>query len=109
MSANEPCPGCGVGVGQLHRLGCDVEPCPYCGGQLLSCEHYLFGAEEPPPHDDRMRWTGDWPGEAECREYGWYWNAGGRCGREDPGAAPDLNRLRTEAAWDREQKRWVRR
>lgn len=32
------CPGCGVAVGQLHDLFCTKERCPFCGGQLASCE-----------------------------------------------------------------------
>lgn len=31
------CPSCGVGVGSLHTLGCPVELCPWCGGQLNHC------------------------------------------------------------------------
>ena len=42
------CPDCNVGKGRLHILGCDIEPCPYCGLQLLSCEHFDFGNEEAP-------------------------------------------------------------
>ena len=34
----EKCHDCGVEVGQIHIVECDVERCPKCGGQLIFCE-----------------------------------------------------------------------
>jgi len=46
------CHDCNVEEGQLHVFGCDMERCPFCGKQLISCgccyeklgitEHYDF-------------------------------------------------------------------
>jgi len=33
----ELCPSCGVKTGGMHTLGCPVEVCPWCGGQLHYC------------------------------------------------------------------------
>jgi len=31
------CHDCGVKEGQIHTLGCDMERCPFCGRQSISC------------------------------------------------------------------------
>ena len=42
------CPSCGVEVGSLHTLGCPVEVCPWCDGQLnhCNCRFEQLGVEE---------------------------------------------------------------
>ena len=32
------CGDCGVREGELHVLGCDMEDCPFCGQQLITCD-----------------------------------------------------------------------
>ncbi len=106
-SPSDNCPDCGASPGEHHVPDCDVEQCPYCGTQLISCS-----CEDDPPGDDRLPWTGTWPGVEECREYGWYSRRGPGgwepCGPDVAGdVTEDLNRLRREAVWDRMKKRFI--
>jgi len=83
------CPDCGVEPGQLHDHGCDVERCPNCGGQMISCD--CDTDDEITASLARMPWTGEWPGDAECQEYGM-----------------SLTELVATCRWDRAKRRWVR-
>jgi hypothetical protein len=112
-----PCHDCGAKPGEYHKSNCDVERCPFCGGQALQCFYENSHGElececkrKLVTDADRMPWTGEWPGEAECVEYGFYsyfdhgWK---KCGKDHPGAGPDLNRLMTECVWSRKLKKFV--
>lgn len=124
---SELCPDCQVDPGVAHRDGCDVARCLHDGGQRLM---HAMGGGTPvvvlvdghPQIDFKTDghdcgedvWTGRWPGEAECEEFGWwaYFVPNGNpsfrpCGPDDPGAVHDLNRLVLEARWEREATRWV--
>lgn len=126
------CGDCNAKPGEFHQPGCDVERCRFCGGQMISCGciREAYGLHEEEPTDEQFEawekqlairgllpWTGEWPGAAECREYGWYscWAVLGdptkghvRCAADHPDAHPDLNRLVVSCTWDPEAKRWVR-
>lgn len=41
-----PCHDCGVQLGELHLRGCDIEECPVCGQQLISCGGHAEHREE---------------------------------------------------------------
>jgi hypothetical protein len=106
--ADRECPDCGVWPGREHDENCDVARCMATGRQRLSC----FGG-----HDcGQDVWTGEWPGDVECREFGWWVQdrcAEGMgwlpCAPDDPGAVEDLNRLSRDAVWSPERRRWLLR
>jgi hypothetical protein len=41
-----PCHDCRVVKGELHVPSCDVERCPACGGQAISCDCDYDDAED---------------------------------------------------------------
>ena len=50
-SARGRCGDCGVVRGGLHHVGCDIQECPRCKGQFISCWCWLDDDEdevEPP-------------------------------------------------------------
>lgn len=141
MSLPNLCHDCHAKPGEMHQRGCDTERCSLCGGQAISCgcvyevngidpddleedypsvyrdgptkEMYKIFDAEIEKLGGRLPWTGVWPGEAECIEFGWYskWVDGRgwvRCEATDEGAGPDLNRLHGGGAvWDAKARRWV--
>lgn len=135
-----PCPACGAPPGQFHGRGCQIERCPRCGLQLIGCDCiYEINGLDPNALDTkhpeilrhglteamvrkmdqewgarRMRWTGEYPGVAQCREWGWYarripgeryWH---RCEPTDEGAMEDLNRIIATCRWNPETQLWER-
>lgn len=109
QETTQACAGCDALVGEYHRPGCQMERCPYCGGPLCWCLH--FGrcdegsdAPWPPPLDDRIVWTGEWPGEKECRLFGRNESVTSFVSR----SRRRLNRLAEATEWDRMNKRFVR-
>ncbi|MGW2401774.1 hypothetical protein ACWCYY_34995 [Kitasatospora sp. NPDC001664] len=103
------CPDCQVEPGDLHQEDCDIALCAQSGRQLQMCDH--------DQDDERCLsiWTGEWPGAAECREWGWFVRATPDpvlglvpCPADDPDAVEDLNRLLTGARWDPAAQRYQR-
>ena len=105
----EYCPDCGVSIGEEHLDYCDIERCPACGFQYISCDC----ADEAVEDLLRIPWTGHFPGTVECREYNLYakrvpgrpgWTP---CSKNDEGASEDLNLLCTKGTWDAAKQKWV--
>ena len=45
---NYRCGDCNIEPGNYHHIGCDMERCPRCKGQMLSCSCELAGDEAEP-------------------------------------------------------------
>ena len=98
-----PCPDCAVAVGELHSPGCDMETCPCCGRQRISC-----ACERDHRH---IPWAGESHGYLAAQALGWfakYHEQRGwlRCDGSDPDAYPDINRLMALAHWDPKSQTW---
>lgn len=102
------CHDCDAAPGEAHEDMCDVARCLHCGEQRLM--HALTGEGCGWKRWGQDVWTGEWPGSAECREFGWFVRWGPPwipTTADDPEAMPDLNRLVSEAKWSRSEHRWV--
>ena len=112
------CPSCVAAVSEQHEATCDVARCLTTGWQRRGCSEAApeqqRGSNRTFPDCGHDVWTGRWPGEEECVEFGWFarldpahgWVP---CAAEAPGAAPDLNRLHTEGVWNPHTVRFDRR
>lgn len=111
------CHDCEAKPGDLHVPGCDVERCPLCGFQLISCEHGEDVLRKTSRwFNERMPWSGIWPGTEEAVEYGFYVRWAGpmpggtwvKCDKDHPGAKPSLNDVMEHCVWDRNKKKFVK-
>ena len=136
MSELRNCHDCGAKPGELHKPGCDTERCPRCGYQAIGCECvyvvnglvreeletrwpeiYVQGPTEEMMElferawgPRRLPWTGEWPGDDACREFG-FWSVWGPdmvppqrgwvpVPTGTPGAGEDLNTLMEKTRWN---------
>jgi len=42
------CHDCGVKEGEIHKEGCDMERCPFCHRQLITCDCNIESYDELP-------------------------------------------------------------
>jgi hypothetical protein len=131
------CHDCGADKGQPHEAGCDVARCLWTGGQRIQCSGNLIAesvrALATDGHDElaadlahhmglddldhdcgQELWTGEWPGDEDCRrlDFWCFWGPDYgrrgwvRCSSDHPGAREDLNRLAIECEWNRAAQQW---
>ena len=120
------CPDCQVEPGTRHENGCDIARCKVTGQQHFQCEgeeHSFKGRVygEHPGECLPTLWTGRWPGDEECEEFGLFvtmesvkappWFI--KCGPDHPDRTPDLNELglmaaKGEVAWDSDRERYMK-
>ncbi|MCY0931169.1 DUF45 domain-containing protein [Streptomyces sp. H27-H1] len=102
-ATSDTCPKCHTRPGDLHTHWCGLAQCALTGRQRSGCTH--------PGTTCLTLWSGRWPGQEECEEYGFYYRPGANgaepCNADDEGAEHDLNRLYRECVWDVRLQRMV--
>lgn len=58
MGKND-CPDCGVKKGEHHIVGCDIERCPICKLQLITCDCTDKELEDYEKKHGWPKWDGD--------------------------------------------------
>lgn len=106
MQAN--CPDCGVDIGRLHKVSCDMAECQLDGDQALGCK---LDHEHEGWYPDV--WDGFGRGVLEAVGLGLYCYWGPdygkkgwiECDASHPGAYPDLNRYYMITRWNPNTKK----
>jgi len=115
------CPDCAAPIGHAHRPGCDVAICPHTGERQFhhaidTTADAATGNPTQPHTCGEDLWTGEYPGAAEAREFGWWCRAANPedlpligwipCPADHPDAVLDLHRVAAHAIWDAAARRW---
>ncbi|GAA4626792.1 hypothetical protein GCM10023196_036490 [Actinoallomurus vinaceus] len=103
------CPDCAAANGEPHHEQCDVARCLWTGAQRLACTAYDRTTRSIDHDCGQDTWTGTWPGDEYAARLGFWcrWDNGWQpTSADDPNALPNLNRLYTDATWNREERRW---